>query len=104
MTYLPSLRWHRGPSKQRARPDTAILTAGAGTLATLPEPPDSVPINALVPVEGTPLGERPPVAIWDMVRTIGTARIFMPRSMVRLSAGRLSLMLYGVSERITTRA
>jgi biotin synthase len=61
------------------------------TLATLPEPPESVPINALVAVEGTPLGDRPWVAIWEMVRTIATARILMPTAMVRLSAGRLHL-------------
>ncbi|MDR3636866.1 MAG: biotin synthase BioB [Isosphaeraceae bacterium] len=61
------------------------------TLATLPEPPESVPINALVAVEGTPLGSRPRVEIWDMVRTIATARILMPRSMVRLSAGRIQM-------------
>ncbi len=61
------------------------------TLANLPEPPESVPINALVAVEGTPLADRPPVAIWEMVRTIATARILMPRAMVRLSAGRLSM-------------
>jgi biotin synthase len=61
------------------------------TLATLPEAPESVPINALVAVEGTPLGDRPEVAIWDMVRTIATARILMPRSMVRLSAGRIHM-------------
>jgi biotin synthase len=60
-------------------------------LASLPEPPESVPINALVAVEGTPLGERPRVAIWDMVRTIATARILFPRAMVRLSAGRLHM-------------
>jgi biotin synthase len=58
-------------------------------LAELPEPPESVPINALVAVEGTPLGDRPKVAIWDMVRTIATARILFPSAMVRLSAGRL---------------
>lgn len=61
------------------------------TLATLPAPPESVPINALVAVEGTPLGERPEVEIWDMLRTIATARILMPRSMVRLSAGRIHM-------------
>jgi len=63
-------------------------------LATLPEHPESVPINALVPVEGTPLGDNEDgierVDVFDMVRTIATARIVMPRSMVRLSAGRLS--------------
>jgi biotin synthase len=61
------------------------------TLANLPEPPESVPINALVAVEGTPLADRPNVSIWDMVRTIATARILMPTSMVRLSAGRLGM-------------
>ncbi len=61
------------------------------TLASLPEPPESVPINALVPVEGTPLADRPKVDLWDMIRTIATARILMPRSMVRLSAGRLGM-------------
>jgi biotin synthase len=61
------------------------------TLANLPEPPESVPINALVAVEGTPLGERPNVAIWDMVRTIATARILFPAAMVRLSAGRVHM-------------
>lgn len=57
-------------------------------LATLPEHPESVPINALVPVKGTPLAENPKVDIWDMVRMIATARILMPTAMVRLSAGR----------------
>jgi len=61
------------------------------TLATLPEPPESVPVNALVPVEGTPLADRPKVDLWDMIRTIATARILMPRSMVRLSAGRVHM-------------
>jgi len=50
--------------------------------------PESVPINALVPVEGTPLADVPPLA-WDqMVRAVAVARILMPTSMVRLSAGR----------------
>jgi biotin synthase len=61
------------------------------TLASLPEPPESVPINALVAVEGTPLENRPRVEVWEMVRTIATARILMPRAMVRLSAGRLAM-------------
>jgi biotin synthase len=61
------------------------------TLARLPEPPESVPVNALVAVEGTPLAERPAVQIWEMVRTIATARILMPGSMVRLSAGRVQM-------------
>jgi len=53
--------------------------------------PESVPINALVPVEGTPLADQPPVDPLLLVRMIATARILMPKSMVRLSAGRLSL-------------
>ncbi len=61
------------------------------TLATLPEPPESVPINALVAVPGTPLADQPRVEIWEMVRMIAAARILMPRAMVRLSAGRLHL-------------
>ena len=61
------------------------------TLANLPEPPESVPINALVPVDGTPLGDRPKVEIWEMIRTIATARILMPTAMVRLSAGRIQM-------------
>ncbi len=61
------------------------------TLASLPEPPESVPINALVAVAGTPLAERPRVPVWDMLRMIATARILFPTSMVRLSAGRLNM-------------
>jgi len=62
-------------------------------LATLPEHPESVPVNALVPVEGTPLENQPRVSVWEMVRMIATARIIMPRSMVRLSAGRVRMSL-----------
>lgn len=58
------------------------------TLATLPSPPESVPVNALVPMPGTPLEECPPVSTWEMVRMIATARVLMPEAMVRLSAGR----------------
>ena len=60
-------------------------------LANLDPHPESVPINMLVPVEGTPLGGRPPEDPIELVRMIATARILMPQSMVRLSAGRLSL-------------
>jgi biotin synthase len=62
-------------------------------LATLPEHPESVPINALVSVDRTPLGDDEDidaVDAFDMARMIATARIVMPRTMVRLSAGRLS--------------
>jgi biotin synthase len=58
------------------------------TLANQPRHPDSVPVNALVPVEGTPLADNPPVDPLEMVRTIAVARLLMPASMVRLSAGR----------------
>lgn len=57
-------------------------------LANMPQHPESVPVNALVPVKGTPLAEQPRVPIWDMVRMIATARIVMPKTVVRLSAGR----------------
>lgn len=63
------------------------------TLATLPEHPESVPVNALVPVEGTPLEDQDRVSVWEMVRMIATARIIMPKAMVRLSAGRVKMNL-----------
>jgi biotin synthase len=58
------------------------------TLASLPVHPESVPINMLVRVEGTPLSDERPIDPLDFVRTISVARICMPASMVRLSAGR----------------
>ena len=58
------------------------------TLAAQEPHPESVPINMLVAVAGTPLATRPPVGTVEMVRAIATARILMPRAMVRLSAGR----------------
>jgi biotin synthase len=61
------------------------------TLANMDPQPESVPINKLVAVEGTPLAEQEEVHIFEMVRMIATARIIMPQSMVRLSAGRLSM-------------
>ena len=57
-------------------------------LANLPTPPESVPINNLVPIPGTPLAEKPRLDPFEFVRTIAAARITMPRSWVRLSAGR----------------
>ncbi len=63
------------------------------TLATLPVHPESVPINALVPVKGTPLENSQRVQIDEMVRMIATARIIMPKSVVRLSAGRNEMSL-----------
>lgn len=62
-------------------------------LATLPEHPESVPVNALVPVEGTPLEDQEKVSIWEMIRMIATTRIIMPKAMVRLSAGRVRMTL-----------
>lgn len=61
------------------------------TLANLPQHPESVPINALVPVAGTPLEYNKRVPFDELVRMIATARIVMPKSAVRLSAGRLEL-------------
>lgn len=58
------------------------------TLATMPAHPESVPINALVAIQGTPLENNQRADIWDMIRMIATARILMPKAMVRLSAGR----------------
>ncbi len=67
------------------RRDRAALLA---TLAALPEPPDSVPINQLVPIPGTPLADQAPTDPFEFVRTIACARIVLPRAQVRLSAGR----------------
>ena len=63
------------------------------TLANLPQHPESLPINALVPVEGTPLANNTRVPFDELVRMIATARIVMPASAVRLSAGRLELSI-----------
>ncbi|MEO5970721.1 MAG: biotin synthase BioB [Bdellovibrionia bacterium] len=60
-------------------------------LASLEPQPESVPINLLIPVEGTPLQDALPVEPLELVRTIAVARILMPKSRVRLSAGRISL-------------
>lgn len=57
-------------------------------LANLPKPPESVPINMLVKVKGTPLADNDDVDPFDFIRTIAVARIMMPSSYVRLSAGR----------------
>ena len=64
-------------------------------LATLNPQPESVPINALVPVEGTPMEEQEPVPIWDMIRMVATTRIVMPETQVRLSAGRTQMSREG---------
>lgn len=65
------------------------------TLSSMEVHPESVPINALVPVEGTPLENQPLVPIWDMVRMIATTRIVIPKTVVRLSAGRTQMSLEG---------
>ena len=57
-------------------------------LATLPEHPDSLPVNALVPIEGTPLGDSAPLDGLEFVRTVAVARLVCPKAIVRLSAGR----------------
>jgi biotin synthase len=61
------------------------------TLANLPEPPESVPINMLIPIPGTPLAKADPVEPIEFVRVIALARIMMPKSYVRLSAGRSAM-------------
>jgi biotin synthase len=61
------------------------------TLANQEAHPESVPVNALVPVQGTPLQDQKPVEPVELVRMIATARILMPQAMVRLSAGRAQL-------------
>lgn len=68
--------------------DRAALLA---TLASLRPHPESVPINGLVAVPGTPLADRPPPDPLELVRTIATARLVMPRSVIRLAAGRIAL-------------
>ena len=63
------------------------------TLTNLTPQPESVPINGLVPVEGTPLEKQEIIPVWDMIRMIATTRIVMPHTAVRLSAGRLSMSM-----------
>jgi biotin synthase len=65
------------------------------TLNSLELAPESIPINALVPVEGTPLESQQTVEIWEMVRMIATTRIVFPKSQVRLSAGRTQMSMEG---------
>ncbi|MBC8755599.1 biotin synthase BioB [Kordia sp. YSTF-M3] len=64
-------------------------------LATLNPQPESVPINALVAVDGTPLEDEKPVEIWEMIRMVATTRIVMPETQVRLSAGRTNMSREG---------
>lgn len=64
-------------------------------LSTLSPHPESVPINALVGVEGTPMENQKPVSIWEMIRMVATTRIVMPLTQVRLSAGRTDMTQEG---------
>ncbi|ARV12113.1 biotin synthase BioB [Gilvibacter sp. SZ-19] len=64
-------------------------------LATLDPQPESVPINALVAVEGTPMEDIEPISIWEMIRMVATTRIVMPKTQVRLSAGRTEMSREG---------
>lgn len=64
-------------------------------LSTLNPQPESTPINALVPVEGTPLEDQEPISVWEMVRMVATTRIVMPETQIRLSAGRTQMTREG---------
>ncbi|KAI2609654.1 biotin synthase [Hypoxylon fragiforme] len=61
------------------------------TVSTLPKHPESFPVNALVPIKGTPLGDRPPLDFTSMLRTVATARILMPATIIRIAAGRKTM-------------
>jgi biotin synthase len=58
-------------------------------------PPESIPINALVAVEGTPLADQKPIEQWEMIRMVATTRIAFPQAVVRLSAGRTLMSMEG---------
>ncbi len=64
-------------------------------LSSLNPQPESTPINALVPVEGTPMEDIEPIEIWEMIRMVATTRIVMPETQVRLSAGRTEMSREG---------
>ena len=64
-------------------------------LSTLDPQPESVPINALVAVPGTPMEDMEPISIWEMVRMVATTRIVLPQTQVRLSAGRTQMSREG---------
>jgi biotin synthase len=61
------------------------------TVSTLPSHPESFPVNALVPIKGTPLGDKAPVEFTAILRTIATARILMPSTIIRIAAGRKTM-------------
>lgn len=57
----------------------------------MPEHPESFPVNALVPIPGTPMENNEPVSVHNLIRTIATARIVLPTTIIRLAAGRQTL-------------
>ncbi|KAK8076803.1 biotin synthase [Apiospora saccharicola] len=61
------------------------------TVSTLPAHPESFPVNALVPIKGTPLGDREPLAFTEMLRMVATARVLMPETIIRIAAGRKTM-------------
>jgi biotin synthase len=61
------------------------------TLANMSPQPESVPINKLIPIPGTPLADMPPIDVFEFIRTVAVARIMLPKTYVRLSAGRNSM-------------
>ena len=61
------------------------------TVGTLREHPESFPVNALVPIKGTPLGDKKPIPFDAMLRTIATARLVMPKTIIRIAAGRTTM-------------
>ncbi|MBI1837633.1 MAG: biotin synthase BioB [Flavobacteriia bacterium] len=65
------------------------------SLAQMTPPPDSIPINSLVPIEGTKLEDVNSISVWELIRTIATTRIVIPQSHIRLSAGRERLSTEG---------
>jgi biotin synthase len=78
-------------SERHYRKEAADRVDMLVTLANLPEHPESVPINMLIPIAGTPLANADPIEPIDFVRTVALARILMPKSFVRLSAGRSAM-------------
>ena len=71
------------------------IKRNASCFSNIEPQPESVPINALVAVEGTPLEDQKPVEIWEMIRMVATTRIVMPETQVRLSAGRTEMSREG---------
>lgn len=61
------------------------------TVSTLPSHPESFPVNALVPIKGTPLENQPPIPFTSVLRTVATARVLMPDTIIRIAAGRKTM-------------